>query len=455
MGHSALKQRSLRRSYLTFVIIAVFAPAGAARAELPTTPGEADIVFHVTDFGINQWHEAYRTGADFGEVAGGKKPNRVHTNLCARNGACDAQVLLVMPANERLAEMSHAELKAELRTQLQQKVEAAIANGRREFEIQLVQNINSYGYADQKQQALVADFGKAAYEAIGEVRENIIDQKRMTVYTDATAGSNGTVMLTRNIDSWSHYIQAIDLVDGRAGMKATIDTIDAVIRLTGKNNVRIFTAKGDHLAANRPAAILFSVPLKIIDIVTDTAAILPPLNPVKDRLGWKPQIAIGNAHVVAEIMRQRPDTEAFYTERLDVSGLPLHKQIYYGDKQFPGTGHVASMNGKEMADSSFKASRIVPNASLGYTITDPITVTYDQIRDPFRFSTSTLQFLTAPRSVPAKQAPVKISTSTVGRGGVLMNIEPEPLEADLQSLRDSILRGSDASKLSREVDAEQ
>ena len=349
---------------LLFITGAFWLAADASLADLPTTPGEADIVFHVTDFGINQWNENYQTGADFSKVAGNKIPNRVHTDLCG-GGTCNAQILLVMPDNDRLEKMSHAELKFELQSQLQRKVDLAIASGTDKFEIQLVQNINTNGNFDQKQQALVADFGRAAYEAVGEVREHVIQHKGLSVYTDATAGSNGTVMLTKNIASWSHYIQAIDLVDGRADMQPTIDTIDAVINLTGKNNVRIFTAMGDHLAANRPMALLLRIPLKGIDIFTDTLSILPGMKGVKDRLGWKPHMAIGNAHIVAEIMRQRPGTEGFYIERLDLTELPPIKQNKYGGKLLPGSGHVASMNGKILADSSFNASRIVPNKKWG------------------------------------------------------------------------------------------
>ncbi len=385
---------------------------------------------------------------------GGKKiPNRVHTELCG-GGNCNAQILLVMPHNDRFKKMSHAELKAELQTQLQLKIDQAIASGTKEFEIQLVQNINTRGNFDQKQQALVADFGRAAYEAIGEVRQNIVDQKGLSVYTDATAGSNGTVMLTKNIASWSHYIQAIDLVDGRADMQPTIDAIDAVINLTGKNNVRIFTAMGDHLAANRPMAYLLRVPLKSIDFVTDTVGMVPGMNGVKDRLGWKPYMAIGNAHIVAEIMRQRPGTEGFYIERLDLTELPAIKQRKYAGKLLPGSGHVASMNGKVLADSSFNASRIVPNKKWGYKTTEPVVVSYQQMRDPFRFSTSALQFLTAPKVSTSTQTPVTINTSTIDRGGVLMKPEPEPVDADLQALRDSILEVSDGASLSGEVESE-
>ena len=437
------------------VLLFIAGAFNASAANLPATPGEADIVFHVTDFGINQWHENYRSGADFSAVAGGKTPNRVHTDLC-NGGTCDSQILLVMPDNARLKKMTHQQLKSELKAQLQQKVDLAIRGNTKEFEIQLVQNINTRGNFDQKQQALVADFGRAAYEAIGEVRQNIVDRKGLSVYTDATAGSNGTVMLTKTIASWSHYIQAIDLVDGRADMQPTIDTIDAVIKLTGKNNVRIFTAMGDHLAANRPMALLLRVPLKGIDIFTDTLSILPGMKGVKDRLGWKPHMAIGNAHIVAEIMRKRPGTEAFYIERLDLKEVPLVKQFKYAGKQLPGTGHVASMNGKVLGNSSFKASRILPKEKWGFDISAPVTVSYQQMRDPFRFSTSSLQVLTASKKPAVGPPPsVKLTSPTVNRGGVLMNIEPQPVEADIQALREGILEATNGMSTEREVSTAQ
>ena len=289
--------------------------------------------------------------------------NRVHTHLCGASGACNAQILLVMPETARMKTLSHAELKAELQTALQDKIDFALANNR-EFEIQLVQNINTNGNFDQKQQALVRKFGAAAYEAIGEVRRNLIERKGLTVYTDATAGSNGTVMLTENVSSWSGYLQAIDLVDGRAGMHETIDAIDAVTALTGRNNVRIFTTNGDHLAADRPTAYALRVPLKMLDVVTDVLAVAPPLSGLKDRLGWKPKIAIANAHVTAEILRRRPATEAFMTTRLDMTGVPWYKRLRIGSKQVPGPGHVASMNGKLLAARKLRGGTNHPEQEI-------------------------------------------------------------------------------------------
>lgn len=395
-----------RGALMLLLAVAIAAPA---LAQLPDSPADADITFHITDFGIRQWHEDLRSGQDFGQpIAGGHTPNLVYPNLCG-SGTCSAQILLVMPNNARLDTMSHAQLMLELLAQLRDRVDLAIASGVREFEIQLVQNINAPGYFSSKQQGRVKKFGQAAFLAIGEVRNSVSEQRKLSVYTDATVGSNGTVMLTENRTSWANYLQAVDLFDGRASMQATIKTIDAVRKLTGKNNVRLFTAKGDWPSANRPQAWLLRI--------------LPPLA-LGRPIGDGPNIAIGNGHVAAEIKRQRPDTQTFLVERLDRKHLRT------------GSGHIAAMNGRDLAASTFRAREIVPNRQFGYRTTPGVIASYDDLRTR--------------ASVASRPA----DTPTVSRGGVLMTTEGKTESVDLHDLRERILRRPADAALSWDVDLE-
>lgn len=134
---------------------------------------------------------------------------------------------------------------------IQAKVEAGLAQGIETFEIQLVQNINTKGYLDQGRQDMVNQFGGAAYKAIGVVL-NQIEQQGKSVGTYAIVGSNGTKVLTENVASWQRggtaYLYGIDFFDGRAFMKPTVATIQAV----GAGKVRFFNTKGDYPAPYTP-----------------------------------------------------------------------------------------------------------------------------------------------------------------------------------------------------------
>ena len=424
-------------SALTLLLISLSLVPAIAVADLPERPGYAGIIFHITDFGINQWYIDYQTGQNFGpRNHDGVTPNRVYTDICG-GGSCAAQILLVMPKNTVFDGMSHTERKADLSAQLRRNVDLAIKNGAREFEIQLVQHINNFGYADPKQQRRARNFGRAAYEAIGEIRLNLVEQQKLSVYTDATVGSNGTVMLTENTASWSGYLQAADLITGRASMQATIKTIDTVRKLTGGNNVRIFAAQGDYPAANRPQAWLLRG--------------LPALSNIGQTIGKGPKISIGNAHVLAEIKRQRPATETYLIKRLDHDDLPPYKQAGYFGKSFPGTGHNAAMNGRDMAQSTFRAKQIVPNKTFGFRTTPGAVVSYNDLRARGGIATSRLDDLTRPVAPIANAVPRQMNISSIGRGGVLMTFKGETKAVDLRQLRENILERSGDSSLTWEV----
>lgn len=345
-------------------------------AALPENASSADVVLHITDFGIMQWHEDLKTGQHFGPTeAGNQGANFVHADLCARQAGCDAQILLVMPDDETLKRKSLDEIEMDFTQTVIEKLNTARAKGVREFEIQLIQNINRKGYTSKRRQGMVKDFGRIAHRAIRHAH-NHLSNNGVDVYTDATVGSNGTVILTENVKSWSGYLQAIDLIDGRASMEATLKTIAAVRALTGKNRVRLFTTYNDWPAADRTLS-------KILGNYIDTATKLGSIGAtlIKEHLGGTPKVAIANVNVVKDILQQHPDTQAYLLERLDREALgPVQKRIPLG------VGHVSAMNGRTLGDSPFLASRLIVNNNSKIAATPSRVVFHRDFRSEDAFS---------------------------------------------------------------------
>lgn len=199
---------------------------------------ENELVFHISDFGINQlWTEKMKVGNPFlGEH------NRVFPELNA-TGRQGSQILIPMPSDEDMRNMSDTDLSDRIAKDLIEAVNRAHDNGIVAFEIQLVQNINKKGYFAPWRQKSVKKFGAAAYSAIGRMVDSQ-KGKGNSITIDATLGSNGTVAFTENISSWKHYkefIRKIDLIDGRASLGATIKTIRAI----GQSKVRVFNTLRD------------------------------------------------------------------------------------------------------------------------------------------------------------------------------------------------------------------
>lgn len=202
------------------------------------------ITFYVTDFGINQWDTNLKLGADFRNAA-----NAVFPELTR-----PAQILVPMPADPQWNMFSQTELTQHFADAIQAKVDAGLSQGLDTFEIQLVQNINSKGYADPFRQNKVNQFGAAAYTALGQVIDHVEAQGNR-VGTYAIVGSNGTKVLTENVASWQRhgkaYLHGVDFFDGRAFTTPTIATIEAV----GADKVRFFNTKGDYPAPYTPVGM--------------------------------------------------------------------------------------------------------------------------------------------------------------------------------------------------------
>src|SRR6185436_19239165 len=159
--------------------------------------------------------------------------------------------------------------------QLIDRVREARANGIGEFEIQLVQNINTKGYFDGlSRQPRVEKFASAAYKAI----ESLIAHEQPTageIKVDITAGSNGTVGFVSSVDSWSTYrdhVTSVTLVDGRALLDPTRKAIHAI----GADKVRISNTRGDWFAHDWSIAKLEATQKLLREFPELTAVLLDP-----------------------------------------------------------------------------------------------------------------------------------------------------------------------------------
>lgn len=195
---------------------------------------DTQIVFYVTDFGINQWKSGLKTGDDFSHAS-----NKVFPNM-SRNG----QVLIVMSPDHEFREMTREKLTQTIFNTIKSRIDEGLAAGNTIFEIQLVQNINTKGYFNPIRQKMVNDFGDSAYMAIGKVND-YIKSRGLHTHNYAICGSNGCKVLTENIQSWRSYLQGASMYDGRAFKTPTIDTIKTL-----KENIRFFNTAGDFAAPN-------------------------------------------------------------------------------------------------------------------------------------------------------------------------------------------------------------
>ena len=133
-----------------FVLALLLSGAGAAGAAT-TSALDADLIFHLTDFGINQWDKNLRTGQDFGVVkSAGGVVNTVYPDLCSGRPGCAAQILVVMPDVARPGSALLTDLRPQFKQAILDKVAAARRQGIREFEIQLIQNIDTKTYASRE-----------------------------------------------------------------------------------------------------------------------------------------------------------------------------------------------------------------------------------------------------------------------------------------------------------------
>lgn len=250
------------------------------------------LIFHITNFGINQlWTEQMKVGNPFlGEH------NRVFPEL-NNTGRQGSQILLPMPTDEEM-KLSDLELTDLISNKLQSAVTRARNNGIKEFEIQLVQNINTMGYADfnpftPSRQKMVRKFEKIAYSSIGNVISNVEKDTR-NISIDITTGSNGTMGFTESINSWKSYkkyIRSADFIDGRA----LIDPMRRTIIELGAEKVSISNVSKDWYAPTPIISQLFKGTQNVF-----LTKYLPTLEP-----------SIGAQQTVKQLVKEFPNIKAF------------------------------------------------------------------------------------------------------------------------------------------------
>jgi hypothetical protein len=235
-----------------------------------------NLTFHVTDFGINQpWTERLKVGDPFNGL------NRVFPELDKYPGS---QLVVPMPSDYDLKILSETQLKDRIASQLLDCVHDARTKGITEFEIQLVQHVNSAGYFDPTRQDLVRRFAKAAYAAVGTVVEHE-QPSSQTINVDAILGSNGTEAWSQSVSSWSSYashIKSVTLVNGRAWVGPT----DAAIKALGHpEKVLVLVSYGDLPAHDLSIAKFETVQRLKAQYPTMNVLLLEPLDSSKRVFG--------------------------------------------------------------------------------------------------------------------------------------------------------------------------
>ena len=174
--------------------VVVFALLVLGRSAFCADLRDQDLVFHVTDFGINQ-----QPGNSTREISDSfNEQNRVFPELNNKPGA---QILVPMPEDSRLDSVGEKHWADLLASSIIEKVRVARTQGTTEFEIQITENMRWYAYPLPSQQERVASFGNSVYLAIG----TLIAQEKATAHSikvDVTAGSNGTEAFTQSVESW-------------------------------------------------------------------------------------------------------------------------------------------------------------------------------------------------------------------------------------------------------------
>lgn len=295
---------------------------GTAAQALQSDDPLDDLRFHITDFGINQYKtpnlevgDTFKRAQElFFRENPGTKSKGFNSHYHDRAGDSSFERLMVpMPSNESLRAMSVADLRDHISTRLEDAVSAARARGVTEFEVQIVQNIGSVEYFRQGQQRRVVEFSDAAYLAIGDVLRSQSRTAR-DVAVDLSLGSNGTVGFTENVTSWSgwsEFIRNVDLIDGRASLAATRNTIDAL----GAHRVSITNVHGDHPAPSRIHAVAFN----LMGLAPKVFGIRP----------WT-QSSIGNHTTVQRLAREYSGLRTYLLTDLSDGSAHVGRQVEVG-----------------------------------------------------------------------------------------------------------------------------
>ncbi len=200
--------------------------------------------WHVTDLGINQKKGRPKL-EQFGDF---KHSGEVFPHI-SKNG----QILMVMPADKNFNEMSDKEFQTyskKFSTGLQNKVLDLMKKGQTKFVFQLVQDVTGLGeYANRDKQQAVARWGEVPTGALRDLSERV-GQEGHKLNVSYHAGSNGTVLFSKNSDSVASFTDKVIFHDGRAKIPDVIKAIEKV----GPEKFVIINTKGDHFAPSDSVA---------------------------------------------------------------------------------------------------------------------------------------------------------------------------------------------------------
>lgn len=257
-------------------------------------PDPHRISIHFIDLGIRQyWTPELKIGDPFVRGIWPYGHSNVRTEESRQETPNVVQLLLPMPRNEEIDNLSAEALTAKIYEQLKSSVIQNLSHGKSAFEIQIVQNIGfgpekntepldkikdwqergEGSYFDAAQQERVRKFGQAVGSVITELAHTIQREQHTDPALYFTAASNGGVLFTAAAPLLSpikNFIKHVDFVESQASVKDTIIAIDAI----GAGKFSLSTTKGNY---------------------------------------WAPPFRTGNWDAISDVKTARPDVRAFYT----------------------------------------------------------------------------------------------------------------------------------------------
>jgi hypothetical protein len=202
-----------------------------------TSTNDDVVIIHITDYGIEQpWRK---------EMQAGWLADQYDLNT-AFPWISGLHVIEPMQSDHELVWTSAQDLAKRDGSAITRTIIGGLQQHSKEFEIQLVENINKVGYFSHTRQQLVDRFGSAAYGAVGEVIK-ALQAKGYVVKTYFVLASNGTKVFAASTSAWSPYAATstgFDFVDGRARIGPMSKALDA-LGSDGQSKVRLFNTFGD------------------------------------------------------------------------------------------------------------------------------------------------------------------------------------------------------------------
>ncbi|HPC65237.1 MAG TPA: hypothetical protein PK525_11520 [Anaerohalosphaeraceae bacterium] len=221
--------------------------------------GGETITFFISDRGINQW-DAASTQMDKILNANTQPSGDSYSQMSSSNnyGAITdsdhrTSISIPMPDDNFMSVSADRTLEYYFYSKIKTSVEQSLAEGNYDYDIQLAQNINTWGYFDSvdfltpSRQEMVARYANAAYGAIRKVGLELRDKHDVNFY--ASLGSNGTVAFAKashQLIPCASMFKFLDFMDGRAHESDMQNVID----IFGADKIMISSSRGDYPGAS-------------------------------------------------------------------------------------------------------------------------------------------------------------------------------------------------------------